>query len=147
MTGRRSLYMCEKGQMDWISGPVLGMPPGADGEGGCASTVADGSALGLERRAYKTPHGSALRTATWHFVLAPSLALFLKSGAAALQGKANVDLPTHNHALRFLRSINLRIFVVYLFVVYGRIPKMVTNGRSPTLPVSDQANTNSTRRY
>lgn len=38
-TQRPALYLCEKGQMDWISGPVLGMPPGADGEGGCATLL------------------------------------------------------------------------------------------------------------
>jgi taurine dioxygenase len=27
-TGKRSLYMCEKGQMDWFDGPIAGLPPG-----------------------------------------------------------------------------------------------------------------------
>lgn len=34
VTGRRSLYMCEKGQMDWVEGPIQGMEPGPEGEGG-----------------------------------------------------------------------------------------------------------------
>ncbi len=34
VTGRRSLYLCESGQMDWINGPVVGMQPGPDGDGG-----------------------------------------------------------------------------------------------------------------
>ncbi len=27
-TGKRALYMCEKGQMDWFDGPIAGLPPG-----------------------------------------------------------------------------------------------------------------------
>ncbi len=34
VTGRRALYMCEMGQMDWVEGPIVGMTPGPDGEGG-----------------------------------------------------------------------------------------------------------------
>jgi taurine dioxygenase len=34
VTGRKSLYMCELGQMDWLEGPIAGMSPGPDGEGG-----------------------------------------------------------------------------------------------------------------
>ena len=34
VTGRRALYMCEYGQMDWVEGPIAGMEPGPHGEGG-----------------------------------------------------------------------------------------------------------------
>ena len=34
VTGGRSLYFCDGGQMDFITGPIAGMEPGADGEGG-----------------------------------------------------------------------------------------------------------------
>ena len=33
VTGRRALYLCEYGQMDWVDGPFVGMEPGPDGEG------------------------------------------------------------------------------------------------------------------
>ena len=33
VTGRRALYLCEAGQMDWITGPFAGLEPGPDGEG------------------------------------------------------------------------------------------------------------------
>ena len=33
VTGRRSLYLCEAGQMDWVDGPFVGMTPGPDGDG------------------------------------------------------------------------------------------------------------------
>jgi len=33
VTGQRSLYLCEAGQMDWIEGPFVGMEPGPDGDG------------------------------------------------------------------------------------------------------------------
>ena len=33
VTGKRALYLCESGQMDWIVGPFAGMEPGPDGEG------------------------------------------------------------------------------------------------------------------
>ena len=33
VTGRRSLYLCEAGQMDWVDGPFVGMQPGPDGDG------------------------------------------------------------------------------------------------------------------
>ena len=33
VTGRRALYLCEAGQMDWIEGPFVGMTPGTDGDG------------------------------------------------------------------------------------------------------------------
>ena len=33
VTGRRALYMCEYGQMDWLEGPIAGLSPGPDGEG------------------------------------------------------------------------------------------------------------------
>ena len=33
VTGKRALYLCESGQMDWIVGPFLGMERGPDGEG------------------------------------------------------------------------------------------------------------------
>jgi taurine dioxygenase len=33
VTGRRSLYLCESGQMDWLEGPLVGMPPGPHGDG------------------------------------------------------------------------------------------------------------------
>jgi taurine dioxygenase len=33
VTGRRSLYLCESGQMDWLEGPFLGMQPGPHGDG------------------------------------------------------------------------------------------------------------------
>ncbi len=32
VTGRKSLYLCERGQMDWINGPFVGMEPGVDGK-------------------------------------------------------------------------------------------------------------------
>jgi len=32
-TGRRSLYLCEHGQMDWLEGPIAGLEPGPAGEG------------------------------------------------------------------------------------------------------------------
>ena len=32
VTGRRALYLCEFGQMDWVEGPFVGMPPGPNGE-------------------------------------------------------------------------------------------------------------------
>ena len=31
--GRKSLYLCEYGQMDWLEGPFVGLEPGPDGEG------------------------------------------------------------------------------------------------------------------
>jgi taurine dioxygenase len=34
VTGKRALYMCEYGQMDWLEGPIAGMEPGPHGEGG-----------------------------------------------------------------------------------------------------------------
>ena len=33
VSGRRALYLCESGQMDWLLGPFAGMEPGPDGEG------------------------------------------------------------------------------------------------------------------
>jgi taurine dioxygenase len=33
VTGKRALYLCEFGQMDWLEGPFAGMPPGPHGEG------------------------------------------------------------------------------------------------------------------
>src|SRR5262249_12137023 len=33
VTGRRALYMCEYGQMDWLEGPFVGMQPGPHGDG------------------------------------------------------------------------------------------------------------------
>ncbi len=33
VTGRRALYLCEYGQMDWLDGPFAGMQPGPDGDG------------------------------------------------------------------------------------------------------------------
>lgn len=33
VTGRRALYLCEAGQMDWIDGPLVGLQPGPDGDG------------------------------------------------------------------------------------------------------------------
>ena len=33
VTGRRALYLCEFGQMDWLDGPFVGMQPGPDGDG------------------------------------------------------------------------------------------------------------------
>lgn len=33
VTGEKALYLCERGQMDWIDGPIVGMEPGVDGEG------------------------------------------------------------------------------------------------------------------
>ncbi len=33
ITGKRSLYLCEGGQMDWFEGPFVGMEPGPFGEG------------------------------------------------------------------------------------------------------------------
>jgi taurine dioxygenase len=34
VTGRRALYLCEFGQMDWLEGPIAGLEPGPNGEGG-----------------------------------------------------------------------------------------------------------------
>jgi taurine dioxygenase len=34
VTGKRALYLCEYGQMDWLDGPFAGMEPGPDGDGG-----------------------------------------------------------------------------------------------------------------
>jgi taurine dioxygenase len=34
ITGRRALYLCEYGQMDWLDGPFVGMQPGPYGDGG-----------------------------------------------------------------------------------------------------------------
>jgi taurine dioxygenase len=34
VTGRKSLYLCEYSQMDWLDGPIVGMEPGPHGEGG-----------------------------------------------------------------------------------------------------------------
>ena len=33
VTGRRALYLCEFGQMDWLEGPFAGMQPGPNGDG------------------------------------------------------------------------------------------------------------------
>jgi taurine dioxygenase len=33
VTGKRALYMCEYGQMDWVEGPIAGMQPGPHGDG------------------------------------------------------------------------------------------------------------------
>jgi taurine dioxygenase len=33
VTGKKALYLCESGQMDWLDGPIVGMEPGPDGEG------------------------------------------------------------------------------------------------------------------
>jgi len=33
VTGRRALYLCESGQMDWLDGPFVAMEPGPHGEG------------------------------------------------------------------------------------------------------------------
>jgi taurine dioxygenase len=33
VTGRKALYLCEAGQMDWVEGPFVGMAPGPDGDG------------------------------------------------------------------------------------------------------------------
>lgn len=33
VTGRRALYLCEFGQMDWLEGPFVGMQPGPNGDG------------------------------------------------------------------------------------------------------------------
>ena len=33
VTGKRALYLCESGQMDWILGPFAGLERGPDGEG------------------------------------------------------------------------------------------------------------------
>lgn len=33
VTGRKSLYICEYGQMDWVDGPFVGMEPGPHGDG------------------------------------------------------------------------------------------------------------------
>jgi taurine dioxygenase len=34
VTGKRALYLCEMGQMDWLDGPIVGMQPGPHGDGG-----------------------------------------------------------------------------------------------------------------
>jgi len=33
VTGRKALYLCEFGQMDWLEGPFVGMQPGPHGDG------------------------------------------------------------------------------------------------------------------
>jgi taurine dioxygenase len=33
VTGRRALYLCEAGQMDWLDGPFIGLEPGPAGDG------------------------------------------------------------------------------------------------------------------
>jgi taurine dioxygenase len=33
VTGKRALYLCEYGQMDWVEGPFAGMQPGPHGDG------------------------------------------------------------------------------------------------------------------
>ena len=33
VTGRKALYLCESGQMDWLDGPLIGMEPGPHGDG------------------------------------------------------------------------------------------------------------------
>ena len=33
VTGRKALYLCESGQMDWFDGPFVGLEPGPRGEG------------------------------------------------------------------------------------------------------------------
>ena len=33
VTGRKALYLCERGQMDWFDGPFVGMEPGPHGDG------------------------------------------------------------------------------------------------------------------
>jgi taurine dioxygenase len=33
VTGKKALYMCEYGQMDWVDGPLVGMQPGPHGDG------------------------------------------------------------------------------------------------------------------
>jgi taurine dioxygenase len=33
VTGRRALYLCESGQMDWVEGPFVGLEPGPRGDG------------------------------------------------------------------------------------------------------------------
>jgi taurine dioxygenase len=33
VTGKRSLYLCESGQMDWFDGPFVGLQPGPQGDG------------------------------------------------------------------------------------------------------------------
>ena len=33
VTGKRALYLCESGQMDWHDGPVVGLQPGVEGDG------------------------------------------------------------------------------------------------------------------
>jgi taurine dioxygenase len=34
VTGKRALYLCEHGQMDWLDGPFVGMEKGPHGDGG-----------------------------------------------------------------------------------------------------------------
>jgi taurine dioxygenase len=38
VTGRKALYLCEFGQMDWLEGPFVGMQPGPHGEGAALLT-------------------------------------------------------------------------------------------------------------
>ena len=38
VTGRRALYLCEYGQMDWLEGPIAGLEPGPHGAGGALLT-------------------------------------------------------------------------------------------------------------
>ncbi len=33
VTGKRALFLCEAGQMDWVEGPFIGYEPGPDGDG------------------------------------------------------------------------------------------------------------------
>jgi taurine dioxygenase len=38
VTGKRALYLCEYGQMDWVEGPFVGMQPGPHGDGAALLT-------------------------------------------------------------------------------------------------------------
>jgi alpha-ketoglutarate-dependent taurine dioxygenase len=38
VTGKRALYLCEYGQMDWVEGPLVGMQPGPHGDGAALLT-------------------------------------------------------------------------------------------------------------
>ena len=43
VTGRRALYLCEYGQMDWLEGPFVGMQPGPHGDGAALLGRTDGA--------------------------------------------------------------------------------------------------------
>ncbi len=53
VTGKRALYLCEYGQMDWFEGPFVGMTPGPHGE---AALLLDALVTHLTRREFVYVH-------------------------------------------------------------------------------------------